>query len=98
MEPNSIPYQISFQYSFGFHFCGGSIYDETTVISAAHCCANQDASDLRVIVGEHNLFEDDKTETTYEVSKVTIHPNYNGAQKKNDVCLVELTTAIEFSE
>ncbi|CAB4053981.1 CTRB [Lepeophtheirus salmonis] len=36
-QPHSIPFQVSFQRKNGFHFCGGSILDETTVITAGHC-------------------------------------------------------------
>ena len=35
-EPNQFPYQVSFQYKFGGHFCGGMVYDENHVITAAH--------------------------------------------------------------
>ena len=38
--PNSIPFQVSLQVSSGggwFHFCGGSIYNEKTIITAGHC-------------------------------------------------------------
>ena len=43
-ERGQFPYQISFQSSGGSHFCGGAIYDETTVITASHCCDGQIAS------------------------------------------------------
>ena len=37
--PKAIPYQVSFRscQSGGCHFCGGTILDEKTVMSAAHC-------------------------------------------------------------
>ena len=50
-EPASqgeIPYQISFQ-SVGvlgaFSFCGGSVYSESVMITAAHCVAGEDFDD-----------------------------------------------------
>jgi glutamine amidotransferase-like uncharacterized protein len=39
------------------------------VISAAHCCTGQTPSDLRVVVGEHNLFEDEGPEMVRVQSK-----------------------------
>ena len=39
-KPGQFPYQISFQdneYGLHFHFCGGSIYSETVIITAGHC-------------------------------------------------------------
>merc|ERR1712045_863558 len=57
--PGSRPYQLSFQYDFGFHFCGAIAYKGNYAITAAHCCEGQSASSLRMIACEHNLFEED---------------------------------------
>ncbi len=34
------PYMVSFQYGKS-HFCGGTIYDERNIITAAHCCSGK---------------------------------------------------------
>ena len=49
-EANQFPYQVSFQYKFGGHFCGGMVYDENHVITAAHCCTNS-ASQVKIVAG-----------------------------------------------
>ena len=49
-EPNSFPYQVSFQYAFGGHFCGGIVYDEMHVVTAAHCCTSS-ASSVKIVAG-----------------------------------------------
>ena len=49
-EPNSFPYQVSFQYAFGGHFCGGIVYDEMHVVTAAHCCTGS-AATVKIVAG-----------------------------------------------
>ena len=47
------PWQISLQVQRGGawgHNCGGSIVDETTVVTAAHCCYGHTASSMQVII------------------------------------------------
>ena len=36
IAPSPIPWQVSVQLG-GFHFCGGTILDTYTLLSAAHC-------------------------------------------------------------
>ena len=35
--PSPIPWQVSVQIGDSFHFCGGTILDTYTILSAAHC-------------------------------------------------------------
>ncbi|XP_012585921.1 PREDICTED: chymotrypsinogen 2-like [Condylura cristata] len=35
--PGSWPWQVSLQYSTGFHFCGGSLISKDWVVTSAHC-------------------------------------------------------------
>ena len=44
------PFIVSFQKS-GQHFCGGSLIDSTTVLTAGHCVDGQDLSGLTVRAG-----------------------------------------------
>merc|ERR1712226_1416281 len=86
--PGSRPYQLSFQYDFGFHFCGAIAYTGDFAITAAHCCEGQSASSLRMIACEHNLFEEDG-QAVANVLSLTVHENYGPFGFENDICLVE---------
>ena len=55
------------------------------------------ASQLRVIVGEHNLTLDEGTESTRMIDGIFIHPDYTiGREHDNDFALVKLKNSIEF--
>lgn len=98
VSPNSIPHQVSYQYrSDGFHFCAGSIYDATHVITAAHCCKAVSANRAQIVAGEHNLFEDSGDEQTVHVKHNHIHEHYNANTMTNDICLLELSAPLEMN-
>jgi len=97
-EPHSIPYQISFQYDSGFHFCGGAVVREDVIMTAAHCCVGQSASEVRVVAGDHNLSTDEGTEQKREVTNIIIHEHYNSATSEDDICLLVLKDPLDFSD
>jgi len=47
------PYIVSVQTSSGSHFCGGTLLNGNTVITAAHCAEGQTASRVRVRAGSN---------------------------------------------
>jgi trypsin len=99
-EPNSIPFQVSMQRGglFGFsHMCGGSVMNENTIITAAHCCDGMNARDLQVVAGEHDLSRNDGTEQTRAVSKVVGHEDFKPFTLNNDMCLLILDSPLELN-
>jgi len=89
--PGSRPYQLSFQYDFGFHFCGAIAYTADYAITAAHCCEGQSAGDLRIVAGEHNLFEEDG-QVKVNVLGLQVHESYGPFGFENDICLINHET------
>ena len=79
-------------------FCGGSIYDETTIITAAHCCdPAKEMDNPKVIAGDLDTGIDSGYEQTRGISNIMIHPAWLGADVsfENDVCLIDFGSGSE---
>ncbi|OCT95801.1 chymotrypsin-like elastase family member 1 [Xenopus laevis] len=75
---NSWKWQISLQYLSGgswYHTCGGSLIRANRVLTAAHCVDM--VTSYRVVVGDHNIYQNDGTEQYISVSKIVQHANWN---------------------
>jgi len=97
-QPYSIPFQVSFQTQSGFHFCGGAVIREDVIMTAAHCCVGQSASQVKIVAGEHNLFKDEGYEQTRDVSYIIIHEDYATATDGDDICLLVLNEPLDFTD
>jgi secreted trypsin-like serine protease len=86
------PAMVSLQCN-GVHACGGSLWDESTVISAAHCVSWPDC-DWKAKIHRHNLMKTDSQEDgrTYSVVKRTTHPGYDASKLWNDISIWKLNT------
>jgi trypsin len=81
------PAFVSLQYN-GKHSCGGSLYNDNTIITAAHCTIGSDSA-WTVKVHRHDLSKTDAAEqgATYKVTKRTAHPQYDANTTTNDVAI-----------
>merc|ERR1712198_668805 len=64
----SLPWQVSVQMYYGFHFCGGTIIDKKWILSAAHCFSDG-ADGVVIVAGEHNLGMSEGSEQKIQVKK-----------------------------
>jgi secreted trypsin-like serine protease len=97
--PNSHPWQVSLGVSWiaderEAHFCGGSLIDETWVITAAHCVRGLSSDHFVVVAGTTTLSQ---TNTRYGPARVLIHPKFNPVSYENDVALIELRDRVPIS-
>ena len=94
-----------------FHFCGGSILNRRTIITAAHCCdkvgspkfTNQDKeiigwSDTLIVAGTLSELIETDLQQAWKVDRYVMHPDYDNTTHQNDICLLILGWPLDFNE
>jgi secreted trypsin-like serine protease len=77
-------------------FCGGSLINANTILTAAHCCAGFSASSIEVLVGWHDLNNNEEG-TRYDVSSINMYSGYNSRTLDGDICKLTLSTSVPTS-
>ncbi|XP_076594244.1 trypsin-like [Chaetodon auriga] len=85
-EPNSRPFMASLNY--GYHFCGGVLFNTQWVMSVAHCW--YDPYSMQVILGEHDTRRFEGTEQLMKTDTIIWHPNYDYQTLDYDIMLIKL--------
>jgi len=87
------PFIVSLQQS-GSHFCGGSLLNANTVVTAGHCAVGQSASSLSVRAGSLNR---NSGGTLVKVSSIKVYSGFNQNTLDGDVAIFKLATSIPTS-
>ncbi|KAM5349925.1 hypothetical protein ACJ41O_006430 [Fusarium nematophilum] len=89
--PGDFPFIVSLSRTGGSHFCGGTLLNADTVLTAAHCSTGQTASRVQVRAGS---LKRNTGGTLVGVSQIIIHPSYSSSTINNDVAIWRLSTPI----
>jgi len=96
--PNEFKWLVSLQY-YGSHICGATIYDNVTLITAAHCIVTDDVSALTIKAGKHHLYEFEATEQHRDVSRFVVHVGFPGTTGfSNDIAILKLSQPLFFND
>lgn len=90
------PWQVSVQTSSGYHFCGGSILNDTWVLTANHCVEGSTASSLRVVAGVTKLSQASQGQVR-GVAQIVRFPGYSSPELGKDAALLRLSTPLALS-
>jgi len=86
--PNTYPWMVSIQSKTDSeHFCGGSLIDESYILTAAHCIEDAQASEIQVVVSEYHLQETSQQEQVIAIKNIYMHQGYGD---DNDIAVLEL--------
>jgi secreted trypsin-like serine protease len=94
------PWQVSLQVTdqsnpLRAHFCGGSIYNEKWIVTAAHCTYGLIPKEVAIVAGTIKL---DSTSPRVAVDAIFVHHLYNRDRNHpdNDIALLRLQTPLTF--
>ncbi|XP_020718171.1 trypsin-like [Ceratitis capitata] len=88
------PYQVSIQKLNGRHFCGGSIIDEDTIVTAAHCLRTTTAAQIQIRLGSTSYNGGGRV---VRARALQIHPDYVHKTNYNDVAIIKLAESVSES-
>ncbi|XP_054457936.1 serine protease 27-like [Anoplopoma fimbria] len=95
--PGSWPWLVSL-YSDGRPSCAGSLINNQWVLTAAHCLPGIDDLDTIVYLGRFNTSGPNLNEVSLGLESVDCHPSYDFLTNENDICLLKLSTPVDFTD
>ncbi|XP_064589855.1 mast cell protease 1A-like [Zonotrichia leucophrys gambelii] len=92
VKDHSRPYMAFLEIKSGSKpsWCGGFLIRPDAVLSAAHCMDIEEIESVTVILGAHNISDEECSQQKISVAGWVIHPKYSCKDGKNDIVLLKL--------
>jgi len=91
-NPEDYPWSV--RLDFNGYLCGGTIIADRWILTAAHCCKQEDGTTfdkVTVYVGDWRMDKEDVGEINIETDQIFPHENWPGVNNiSNDVCLLKV--------
>ena len=96
--PSPIPWQVSVREATG-HFCGGTILDAKTIMSAAHCFnLGQSMSGYYIMAGATNKYDESGQTISIADGVWSNSYPYDATTSDNDFVILKLSSSLVFNE
>nr|ABZ04022.1 serine protease 14 [Costelytra zealandica] len=88
-------YQVSLRTTRNQPFCGASIIDTRSLLTAAHCVTNDRgavvrANTIQAVVGDLNTFTPTNTTVVRQIRYIFVHEQYNADTLANDIAVLRI--------
>jgi secreted trypsin-like serine protease len=101
--PHSWPWQVALykktflgQY---YQFCGGTLINENFVLTAGHCFYGEtNTKNFKVIIGAHNLKQDEPSKIEALISGIYVNPQYNAGTTTHDTTVLKLAAPVTLND
>ncbi|XP_069120458.1 chymotrypsin-like elastase family member 1 [Argopecten irradians] len=93
------PWQVNILYRKRF-ICGGTILNENTILTAAHCTDLLQKRTLKVVIGDYDRRKNEKKtrgERKMAVKQIIQHPDYDG-DVLHDFSIIKLKRKIKYGD
>merc|ERR1712086_268066 len=95
LDENMKPFEMS------THYCGGTILDEKTILSAAHCFPKgaEGVEGKQIMAGSVNV-QDTKTSQRIDMEKIIKNTKlpWTAEDMKNDIIIIKLKSPLKFND
>ncbi|XP_056299238.1 venom protease-like [Pseudoliparis swirei] len=96
-SPGSWPWLVSLNHD-DRPFCAGSLIHNQWVLTAAHCLTGFKLLTTTVYLGRLSQSSPNINEVSRGLERIVCHPSYDFLTHENDICLLKLSTPVEFTD